>query len=452
MPRKVEDIVVPEKRKSIRNIPIPSRERMFSTSEARRKEEKSAPLNLKKSVEREEPTEGGVPPVLPLKRFEMPPRPGASRKKLFFTSSVGLLIVLFATLSIFSGATLSYTPRSAALAYDSEVFTARKTGEVGLLYSVVKLSEERSASIPASGEQEIERKASGTIVVYNNASTESQRLIENTRFESPDGKVYRIRDGITIPGRSGSTPGSLEVTVYADEPGEDFNISLVDFTVPGLKGTSRYETIYARSKTPMTGGFVGVEKVVSEADLAKAENELKTLLSQELYAEAQAEVPKDFILFPPLSSIVFEEITQVGSNTTNTANINLKANLYGVMFKKSGFARELSKNKATVSPEERVELKSYDSLEVAFVDTAPAALLSASEVSFEVSGLTELLWLTDEAALKSDLAGRSKGDISVILSSYPTIANASATVRPFWKSAFPNEAGKISIKKLVPSR
>ena len=82
--------------------------------------------------------------------------------------------------------------------------------------------------------KEIERRASGKIIVFNNYSTNSQRLIARTRFETLEGKIYRIRDAVVVPGISDKdgrkTPGSIEVTVFADEPGEEYNIGYTDFT------------------------------------------------------------------------------------------------------------------------------------------------------------------------------------------------------------------------------
>jgi hypothetical protein len=282
------------------------------------------------------------------------------------------------------------------------------------------------------------------IVVYNDTVTE-QKLIENTRFESTAHKIYRIQSAITIPAKKG-TPGTLEVTVYADVAGDTYNSAPTDFTVPGLKGSPRYSTIYARSKTALSNGFIGVEKVVSDADLLKAKNELRTSLTQELIAKAQAEVPADFILFPSLSSFTFEDLPQ--STSGGETMVNLRGNFYGVMFKKSDLASALSAKKAGLSSKDQVELNSYDGLKFSFSGVSPAELLSLSKINFKVEGSAMLVWHTDEVALKTDLLGKAKKDLSNILKNYPTISSADATVRPFWKSSFPAEAGKITIKKL----
>ena len=54
--------------------------------------------------------------------------------------------------------------------------------------------------VEATAEKEVSQKASGKIIIYNNYSTVSQRLINNTRFEANSGKIYRINSSIVVPG------------------------------------------------------------------------------------------------------------------------------------------------------------------------------------------------------------------------------------------------------------
>ncbi len=428
MPKKIEDVILPERRKSIRNIPIP---------ESRRKMDKLIrPENPKKPV--------------PL---NIPRHHRSSKKKIWISAGVATTVLVVAILSMFSGATLSYTPKSALLSFSNEVYGAVKAGNTGLFYSVVKLSRDKGQSVPASGESQVSRKASGVIVVYNNASTEPQKLVENTRFESADGKIYRIQKAISIPGKktlNGVTqPGSLEVIVYADQPGEAYNAGLSDFTVPGLKGTPRFTTIYARSKTPMTGGFIGLEKAVKAEDLSRIKGELQTVLQGELWEEAQAEVPEDFILFPSLSLFVYEDLPQSDvSGTGSNVTVNTRGHLYGVMFKKSDLSTFLAQKKIALSKDELLDIPNFASLTLSFVGIPPADLLLLNEISFKVSGSATAVWRTDEVALRADLLGRHERDVVTILKNYPTVAKSSVRVRPVWKSTLPDEADKILIKKL----
>lgn len=419
MPKNIEDIIVPERKRSIRDIPIP---------EGRRNNNN---LNF--------PGEDREFPRIPRKI-----------KRVWLATGIALLVLIFAILSIFNGATVTYVPKSVALSFDSDSYTARKTGEDGLLYSVIKLSRDKGLDVSISGEEEIQKKASGTIVVYN-TNTRGQRLRATTRFQTPDGKTYQVPDVITIPGKRiiGGVEklGILEVKVYAEYPGEKFNIGLTDFTLPGLEGTSLFSSIYARSKTEMSGGFVGVEKVVKSEEEARVKAQLETSLREELLSEAKAQAPEDFILLPSLSYVTFEDLSQTDSPSKDSVTINMRANLFGVMFKRSDLSNHLALDKITLVPGELVDIIGLDSLNFAFEDAPNVDFLLLNEIKFSVVGEATVVWRTDEVALKADLIGRHKRDIPSILNNYPTVLSATATIRPFWKKSFPSDGTGISIKK-----
>jgi hypothetical protein len=432
MVKNISDIIPPERRRSIRNIPI---------SEIRKKPGRSKVDDMKRPSIKERLEDEMLPIPPPPRHIYVSRSRRFSRRRVTLAGLAGVLILAFAVLSIFDGATLAYVPKSAPLSFNNDIRKAQKTGEGSLLYSVVKLSGEKGINVEASGEEEVRRKASGTIIVYN-TSAELQRLVENTRFETPAGKIYRIDKPIAVPAK-----GSVEAAVYADQTGPDYNTGLTDFTVPGLKGTSKYSSVYARSKTPMAGGFIGTEKVVNSQTLSKAKKDLQTALNGELLARAEAEVPADFILFSGLSVVSFEDLPQSPS-TGKSVTINIKGHLYGIMFKRSDLSKALGAKAGNFSAEDKVEVRTLDSLQVSFAGAPPADLLSANEISFKVAGGATLIWQTDELALRSDLAGKDKSEIPNILKNYPAVVSASATVRPFWKSAMPPEPEKISIKEL----
>lgn len=443
MPKNIEDIIPSERRKSIRDIPLPDRRRTHSIPLGdidRRKTRKKVPEPILPRLEEEQ-----EPEVV----HHVHHRRRSPKKSKLALIGAGILLTAFALMSIFSGATLAYTPKAARLSFNKEVYTANKTGEGDLLFSVVKLTGDKGKEVTASGEREVSRKAAGQIIVYNNASTEPQRLVVNTRFETPDGKIYRADKDFTIPGKKGTTPGSIEINVVADQAGAAYNIAMSDFTVPGLRGTARYSTIYARSKTPMTGGFVGMEKSVGEAELSVARASVDAELSEELIEQARAQVPEDFILFPHLSVVTYEDLPQ-SEVTDDEVTINRRGNFYGVMFKRSDLARFLTSKKAVVVQSDTVEIPELESLNLAFAGNVPADLLAVDEVSFTVEGQALAMWVTDTDALRGDLTGRNKDDISLILKNYPSVSQANAYIRPFWKSEFPEDAEKIALKKLTP--
>jgi hypothetical protein len=440
MPKHIDDVIVPDRRRSIRDIPIPENRRRGT----RRHEDVTFHERLR---ETEVPTveNNGIDNV---KRNPRRKR----RWGKWLLVLVALLILGFAVLSFFNGATFAYVPKSLDLSFANDTFVAKKTGDQGLFYSVVKLSKEKGVEVPASGQEEVTRKAAGKIIVYNDYSAQPQKFIATTRFETPGGLVYRALNDITVPGKKtvagASQPGTVEVDVVADVAGTDHNIGLSDFTLPGLKGTPRYANIYARSKTEMTGGYAGTEKVVDAEDKTDARAKLESELRNELISEARAQVPEGFVLLSSLSSISYEELPQTASpENPNGAIFNLKGNLYGVMFKRSDLAAELSENKVTLAEGEIVDIEDLDSLSFAFTGD-DVNLLTSNEIEFSVTGQSLAIWRTDEVALKTDLLGRNKQEINSILKNYPTITNATATTRPFWKNTFPKEPGRIKVKAL----
>lgn len=459
MAKHIEDMIVPERKRSIRNIPIP---------ESRRKIPNVADVEVPVA-----PTPTPPPPSPQPRRdysfnnsspssspqdedFDFHNRGSrfkflSGKRRWFAIGLAGFLILVFVALTIFDGASLSYEPKSTAISFDGDEYSATKSG-AGLIFSVMKISKDKGVIVPASGESEVSRKASGTIIVYNNATAGSQRLRATTRFETPDGKIYRTQNDITVPGKrlvSGKEePGSIEVVVYADEPGADYNIGLSDFTLPGLEGGALFSSVYARSKTPMTGGFVGTEKAVSEADKTKARAELEAGLKSELLSEARAQVPDGFILIDELSSFTFEELPQTESSNQSNTTFNLRGNLEGAMFKEDDLITHISREKAGLSPGDIAEILDIDSINFAFASTSAVNPLLGDTLSFTASGSAVVLWRTDETALKADLLGRKKSELNAVLNNYPNIVEASATVRPFWKTSFPSGGEDIVIKKL----
>src|SRR3989338_4190473 len=134
----------------------------------------------------------------------------------------------------------------------------------------------RRPARPSEAAQGAPPPAGGVVPVSTAYSPASQRLIANTRFEAPDGHIYRIRDSVTVPGMKQGVAGTVSATLYADSPGPAYNKSGgVSFTIPGFKNDPRDAKITARSEGALSGGFVGDETVVAPADLAAAKAALQ---------------------------------------------------------------------------------------------------------------------------------------------------------------------------------
>lgn len=137
---------------------------------------------------------------------------------------------------------------------------------------------EVSETYPTTGKKHIVSKATGKITIYNEYSSNDQKIVATTRFLSKDGHVFRVNENVTIPGFSRvegkDVPGEITVEVVADKAGEGYNIGATSFTIPGYQGGIKYSTIYARSNAAMTGGADREAMYFSESDYITAKEKL----------------------------------------------------------------------------------------------------------------------------------------------------------------------------------
>jgi hypothetical protein len=125
-----------------------------------------------------------------------------------------------------------------------------------------------------------EQKARGKIIIYNTFSSEPQSLVATTRFETTSGIVFRLTQGVTVPGMTDiagkKDPGAIEAEVIADQTGDASNIAPTTFVIPGFKGSPKYDKFSAKSLSAMTGGSkngVSGESLLTGDDIEQARNQ-----------------------------------------------------------------------------------------------------------------------------------------------------------------------------------
>ncbi len=380
---------------------------------------------------------------------------GGGNTGIWIVAIIVVSIMVSAIGFVFIGkTTLSVTPQTETINLSPNVvYTAYKQAEnTELGYHIIDATIKKSDSLPANGSEKVSEKASGRITVYNTYSSASQRLIKNTRFESPNGDIYRIRGSITVPGKhKDGTPGSIDVTVYADDPGKELNISApkTKFTIPGLKGDPRYDAFYAELKTPITGGFVGVRAVVNKDELNAKRNELRDKIKSEIPDTLHKKIADTDMMFDTMVFTTFES-SPVTYTDKNTATVEEVAHIQTVAFNKKSFAHMIAIT-ALASPESGdILIDNPEAINATLINKEGVDINTDSLIQFSISGTVHLTWDVDEAALKNDLVGKKSAALNTVLSGYPGIKTAQATIRPFWKKEFPKDAGNIIIEIVKP--
>lgn len=197
-------------------------------------------------------------------------------------------VVLLGTIIYIStgSAKIDITPNKQPLDIQLKVSSSDKFSSVdtelnkipGQLFNVEKNA---TQTFPTTGEKEVAQKARGKITVFNEYGTTVQVLIATTRFQTPDGLIFRTLKNIVVPGTKVENgkiiAGSINVEVIADKPGQSYNIPATKFSIPAFNerdDAGRYEKIYGRSDEEMKGGALGKAKVVSDVDFNTAQQTL----------------------------------------------------------------------------------------------------------------------------------------------------------------------------------
>jgi hypothetical protein len=412
----MQDMQPPAGRPSIRDIPVPANHRH-------------------------------IPPPPPEQRSPRPPRP---RRRSWWRWALAVVVVcavaglLLST--VFQGATITLYPKTQNVTGPISITLSPDAGAGSPGYQVITLRASATTTAPASGTQQVSTPASGVITIYNGYSSASQELVATTRFEAPDGKIYRIHAQVTVPGATtqpnGSlTPGSVTATVYADQSGADYNrADPTTFTIPGFQGTARYTAFSAKSQGAISGGFVGSEPAVAPSDLATAQANLKQQLDTAIAAQQAVAVPSGFSPVANSLSTTYDDVSQSGSGTT--AQLTESASASEAIVRASDVA-------AAVATQ---AVQGYNDEAIAFADPSqvavalPSAASPTGQLTANVSGQLNLVWQFDSNAIKQALAGQSRSSFEQIIAGFePAVSSATASIRPFWKATFPSNPNQINL-------
>ncbi|MFZ2522537.1 MAG: hypothetical protein WAX44_03450 [Minisyncoccia bacterium] len=454
----IQDVLPPKR--TIRNVELHGRSKDHNTelgdefaskvninrSNSKLKPEEETPIKIETSVPKEKNI--GQPVVYDYD-YETPNK--RIRWGLYFSVGFLVLALAFAISAFFRSAQVKITPQETTKSL-SETFTAKKDVlPNNLSFQVVSISKETEKIVDQTdtvGEEKVERKAGGKIVIYNNYSAETQKLVATTRFQTPEGLIFRIKDPVVVPGRTTKdgkiVPGSIEAYVEADKSGPSYNTGLKDFTIPGFKGDPRFKDVYARSKTEMIGGFSGMQRTVSKEVLTRVEDEMKSLLMESAKVDLVNQIPADFILFPNTISYKFDPAVQ-SILSSGQVVIKKKGTASAVIFDRANLTKIIQARILPESGTDIVRISNMDKFEFSYLATTTPISSSISSITFSLNGEPNFVWTFDESKLKSDLLGLSKKSAKAVISTYPSIKEAWILTRPFWNQKIPKSLDDVSL-------
>lgn len=361
-----------------------------------------------------------------------------SHKGLWSLVIVAVVVALgIGGLMFFRGANVNIALKTESIPVDLTITsTSEMTASGTLPYKVLPIQKEGTKEVAATGAPtKIEKKATGTIIIYNNFSAADQQLIATTRFETPGGLIYRIDKPVTVPGN-----GSTEAVVTAEQAGDKYNAAKQDFTIPGFKGTTKYDKFYARSKTALSGGFIGNMPKIADADLKTANEELEKALTAQAITELDTQRPADYVSFKNGVRTTFT--SSVAPSAEGKAIVSGKVILEALIFEKKAIEKAIADTKNG----KNYVFDNLGSLNLTIQNTkALTSFISNPVLSLKFDGTLTTGQSFDPDVLKNVLAGKSRSQLTEILKMYPEITKAEANTKPFWISSFPENPEKITI-------
>ncbi len=301
-------------------------------------------------------------------------------------------------------------------------------------------------SFPASGRKTVERKAAGTATVYNAYSSEKQSLVASTRLLTPEGKIFRLVKGITVPGarveEGKIISSSIDVEVIADKPGADYNIGPVSrFTIPGFQGSPKYQGFYAESKAPMTGGFIGEVALPSPEDLVKGREEITRTLKDMLSGFLRSQLPKEFMA--PEGGTRFRIVKETVIDDTDEEG---KFSIFAEAEMKMLAFRESDVKALAVALARKEEGEETEPVEFTLSFGAVSADFDAGRLQIPTTYQGVFAEHIDPGLFRERAAGKSEADLRTLIATLPGFESAKISLWPFWVRRVPSNVERVDVK------
>lgn len=374
---------------------------------------------------------------------------GSKKKKIILVVSItGVLILSFLTFyGIFDRATVIIQPQTNIINSQFKVSASSDAASVNDKLNIIpgqlfSFQQEESGLFPVTGSKNVVQKASGTITIYNK-STASQRLVATTRFQSPQGIIFRIPQTINVPAalKNGDTitPGLIESTVIADKPGSEYNIGTTKFLIPGFEGTPKYEYFYAVSKTEMSGGQIGEAMVVTEADYLKARDTIINKLKKEISGSLIKQSGQLKVLNS--TDIKFDDpVTNAKiGDPTNELKMTIRGSAQTFGFRESDVKELIEKSVSKKGEFDFIDNSLSIKYSEPIIDTANKIM------KFTVEANINIVAKINSQKILNDILGLNGDSIRLYFKNLKEVESAYVTLFPPWVKKIPTQANKVKI-------
>ncbi|MEA2098030.1 MAG: hypothetical protein U9P70_03075 [Patescibacteria group bacterium] len=365
---------------------------------------------------------------------------------------ISLVAVSLAMAIILPKADVGIILKKEVAVYDFEFMADKSLSEIDIANNKVPLkkievSSEESGSYSTTGIKHVQEKASGEITIFNEYSSSPYRIVATTRFLSKESnKLFRIAEAVTIPGFSRvegvDVPGQVTIKIYADEIGEEYNIGPDSFQLPGLQGSAKYTSVYARSVKAMSGGMDKEVTYFSESDYANAEEELAKLVEKKNEKDFSEKVSENDFL---LENTKKEEKLDVSADVkvgdiVDNFQISVKAKTSISLISISDLDKIINEKINSRLDTNKELLDDSRSYEVGDIMVG-----EDEKIIMPIHINQGLIVKIDIDNLKENIAGKSEAELNSYFSNMDGVKSTDICLWPFWVKNIPSSYEKINI-------
>lgn len=289
-----------------------------------------------------------------------------------------------------------------------------------------------------TGINEEPAKAEGVVTLRNDSKI-SQTLVASTRLLTPNNVLFRIKEKVVVPAK-----GVVDVSVYADVPGESGNIEATTFTIPGLTAAKQKE-LYGVSSAVMTGG-VRKFGILSADDIEKAKGQLRAAMQK----QAEEELSSDNLEMTGVFSVGDEayEINAKVGDEVSIFSLKGKTTILGIFYNAEDLQNIANKF---------LERRAVDDVEIVEPSQNPPTMVvedynlekGTATVQIFHSGVT-LLNPESKQLDKTMFFGKTKDEVRRYLLKLDHVRSVDIKFSPGWIRAIPyvNEHVDIIVKEV----
>ena len=313
---------------------------------------------------------------------------------------------------------------------------------------IVTYSKDLSGPFTPSGKKDNGTKASGTITVTNTTGVD-QPLVAGTRFQAPDGKIFRSTADASVPKATLNSDGekvngSLAVAVTADQNGDGYNEGPATYTIPAL-GNPKITAAGGQ----MSGGTSKTVTIVTQGDIDAAVSALVEKDKDESTRALGGKTGDGYLALTASQTSKTSDVmpAPVVDSESETGVVSFKVTYTMLTVKKADFeAMVRGLETKQIGANSQIYDDGIASAQISVTSTA-----ASGRTSFHFSTEAYSGTLIDTAALAKTLSGKRYGDAIDLANHQPGVSHSEISQWPGWAANLPSRSDKITVSIKVAS-